>query len=78
LAAVAAATDGLPKDPHVPNGFMLITGLWSITVAIGPPCKLTEWAGGDAPKTDCPEPIEHFNLAFEFTYFGIMSIFPIF
>ncbi|MGF7031700.1 hypothetical protein J2T17_002614 [Paenibacillus mucilaginosus] len=59
-AAVAAATDGLAGEEHMPKGRMLTMGTWSMIFAAGVPAVtrltgITERAEGAAPKLQVKE-----------------------
>jgi|SRR5678815_4131947 hypothetical protein len=61
-ALVAAATCGLAKLVHKPNGMMFTMGTWSMMVAPG--CPLVEiWLLGSTIRDDGDVPKEHANWA---------------
>lgn len=61
-AAVAAATVGLARDVHMPNGGTLTTGAASVIVAAGRPSTSTR-ADGRTPSVAGATPNEHMSMA---------------
>ena len=64
-AAVAAATIGLAKELHIPNGGMFNIGTWSMMLAEGAPDS-TRFAGSTL-SVDGAAPNGHFSIAPEHT-----------
>jgi hypothetical protein len=61
-ALVAAATCGLDGVLHMPNGMMLVIGIWSITVAAG--CfAVCTWLAGSTANVDGALPKEQARFA---------------
>lgn len=60
-AAVAAATCGLAKLEHTPNGITFIIGAWSMIFATGDPANT--WPDGTTARLDGAAPKVHIKLA---------------
>lgn len=66
LAAVAAATTGLTRERHMPNGAILSNGLWSEMLPIGIPAINTVLTGRTV-SVDVELPMVHLSIAVDTT-----------
>lgn len=62
IADVAAATAGLARDTHMPNGMIFTPGMWSMMVAACKPPDTTRFVG-KTPRAEGATPKEHVSMA---------------